>query len=172
LLTAWNEQVIGPATAASEAIARARFQAYGASTYPDATFTLRLSYGKIAGWNERGHEVPPFTYLGGTFDRATGQPPFDLDPRWIAARAKLDPKIVFDISTTNDIIGGNSGSPLINARGEVIGAIFDGNIHSLGGDYGYDPALNRSVAVSAAAVSEALRKVYGANALADELQTG
>jgi hypothetical protein len=172
LATAWNERVIGPATAASEAIARARFQAYGASTYPDATFTLRLSYGKIAGWNERGHDVPPFTYLGGTYDRATGQPPFDLDPRWTAARGKLDPKIVFDISTTNDIIGGNSGSPLINARGEVIGAVFDGNIHSLGGDYGYDPALNRSVAVSAAAVSEALRKVYGATALADELQAG
>jgi hypothetical protein len=170
LLTAWNEQVQGPSTAASEAIARARFQAYGASTYPDATFTLRLSYGKIAGWNEHGREVPPFTYLGGTYERATGQPPFDLDPRWIAARGKLNPSTVFDISTTNDIIGGNSGSPLINARGEVIGAIFDGNIHSLGGDYGYDPALNRSVAVSAAAVSEALRKVYGADALAAELE--
>jgi hypothetical protein len=170
LLTAWNERVDGPSTAASEAIARARFQAYGASTYPDATFTLRLSYGKIAGWNERGHEVPPFTYFSGLYERATGQPPFDLDPRWEAARTKLNPGTVFDISTTNDIIGGNSGSPLINARGEVIGAIFDGNIHSLGGDYGYDPALNRSVAVSTAAVSEALRKVYGADALANELE--
>jgi hypothetical protein len=169
LLTAWNERVEGPSTAASEAIARARFQAYGASTYPDATFTLRLSYGRIAGWNERGHEVPPFTYFGGLYDRATGQSPFDLDPRWVAARGKLNPNTVFDISTTNDIIGGNSGSPLINARGEVIGAIFDGNIHSLGGDYGYDPALNRAVAVSTAAVSEALRKVYGADALAAEL---
>jgi S1-C subfamily serine protease len=76
---------------------------------------------------------------------------------------------VFDISTTNDIIGGNSGSPLINAKGEVIGAIFDGNIHSLGGDYGYDGTINRSVAVSTAAVTEALRKVYGAQSLAAEL---
>jgi S1-C subfamily serine protease len=79
---------------------------------------------------------------------------------------------VFDISTSNDIIGGNSGSPLINAKGEVIGAVFDGNIHSLGGDYGYDPKLNRAVSVSAAAVNEALRKVYGATALADELEKG
>lgn len=169
LLTAWNERVDGPSTAASEAIARARFRAYGTSTYPDATFTLRLSYGKIAGWNERGREVPPFTTFSGLYERATGQPPFDLDPRWVAARGKLNPSTIFDISTTNDIIGGNSGSPLVNARGEVIGAIFDGNIHSLGGDYGYDPALNRAVAVSTAAVSEALRKVYGADALAAEL---
>lgn len=169
LSTAWNERVQGPSTAASEAIARARFRAYGTSTYPDATFTLRLSYGKIAGWDEHGREVPPFTNFSGLYERATGQPPFDLDPRWVAARSRLNPNTIFDISTTNDIIGGNSGSPLINARGEVIGAIFDGNIHSLGGDYGYDPALNRSVAVSSAAVSEALRKVYGADALAAEL---
>ncbi|MDB5691693.1 MAG: peptidase [Alphaproteobacteria bacterium] len=172
LLTAWNEKVDGPVTAASEAIAKARFAAYGASTYPDATFTLRLSYGRIAGWNERGAAVPPFTYVGGLYDRATGQDPFELDSRWVSARGKLNPNIVFDISTTNDIIGGNSGSPLINARGEVIGAVFDGNIHSLGGDYGYDPVLNRAVSVSAAAVSEALRKVYGANALVDELEAG
>jgi hypothetical protein len=170
LLTAWNERVDGPITGASEALARARFAAYGTSVYPDATFTLRLSYGQIAGWNEKGRQVPPFTYFGGVYDRATGQDPFKLDPRWLAAKGKLNPNTVFDISTTNDIIGGNSGSPLINARAEVIGAIFDGNIHSLAGDYGYDPTNNRSVAVSTAAVSEALRKVYGANNLADELE--
>ncbi|MEA3003432.1 MAG: hypothetical protein QOH81_2220 [Sphingomonadales bacterium] len=172
ILTAWNERVDGPVTAASEAIAKARFAAYGASTYPDATFTLRLSYGRIAGWNERGTMVPPFTRIGGLYERATGQEPFELDPRWVSARGKLDPNTIFNISTTNDIIGGNSGSPLINARGEVIGAVFDGNIHSLGGDYGYDPALNRAVSVSAAAVSEALRKVYGAHSLVDELEGG
>jgi hypothetical protein len=170
LLTAWNERVEGPTTGASEALARARFAAFGTSVYPDATFTLRLSYGQIAGWNEKGHEVPPFTYFGGLYERATGQDPFKLDPRWVAAKGSLNPNTVFDISTNNDIIGGNSGSPLINARGEVIGAIFDGNIHSLAGDYGFDPTNNRSVAVSTAAVSEALRKVYGANNLADELQ--
>jgi hypothetical protein len=169
LRTEWDNRVEGPISAASEKIAKARFAAFGDTIYPDATFTLRLSYGKIAGWTHNGATVPPFTYFKGLYERATGKAPFDLDPRWIAAKDKLDLSTVFDISTTNDIIGGNSGSPLINAKGEVIGAVFDGNIHSLGGDYGYDPALNRSVAVSAAAVSEALRKVYHADALADEL---
>jgi hypothetical protein len=169
LRTEWNNRVTGPIAAASEKIAKARFAAYGDKVYPDATFTLRLSYGKIDGWTYNGTTVPPFTYFKGLSERATGKPPFDLDPRWVAAMSSLNPNTVFDISTTNDIIGGNSGSPLINAKGEVIGAVFDGNIHSLGGDYGYDPVLNRSVAVSAAAVSEALRKVYHADALANEL---
>lgn len=169
LRTEWNNRVTGPIAAASEKIAKARFAAYGDKVYPDATFTLRLSYGKIDGWTYNGTTVPPFTYFKGLSERATGKPPFDLDSRWVAAMSSLNPNTVFDISTTNDIIGGNSGSPLINAKGEVIGAIFDGNIHSLGGDYGYDPALNRAVAVSTAAVSEALRKVYHADALANEL---
>jgi hypothetical protein len=169
LRSQWDNRVTGPISAASEKIAKARFAAYGDKVYPDATFTLRLSYGKIEGWTYNGTTVPPFTYFKGLYERATGQPPFDLDPRWIAAKGKLNPDTVFDVSSSNDIIGGNSGSPLINAKGEVIGAIFDGNIHSLGGNYGYDPALNRAVSVSTAAVSEALRKVYGADALADEL---
>jgi hypothetical protein len=172
LRTAWNDKVTGPTTEAAEKIAKARFAVYGDSIYPDATFTLRLSYGKIEGWTYNGDTVPPFTYFKGLYERATGNPPFDLDQRWIEAKNKLNPGTVFDISTSNDIIGGNSGSPLINAKGEVIGAIFDGNIHSLGGDYGYDPKLNRAVSVSAAAVNEALRKVYGATALADELEKG
>jgi len=165
----YDEQVTGPTTQAAEKIARARFVAYGESLYPDATFTLRLSYGKIAGWTYRGVTVPPFTTIAGLYERATGEAPFDLDPRWVTAKAKLNLDTVFDIATTNDIIGGNSGSPLINAKGEVIGAVFDGNIHSLGGDYGYDGAINRGVAVSTAAIGEALRKVYGAQALAAEL---
>ena len=143
--------------------------ALGDSIYPDATFTLRLSYGKIAGWTYRGRTVEPFTHFSGLYERATGEDPFRLDPRWAAAQGKLNPDTVFDIASTNDIIGGNSGSPLINGRGEVIGAIFDGNIHSLGGDYGYDGSINRAVAVSTAAVTEALQKVYGATALAAEL---
>jgi hypothetical protein len=168
----WDNRIGGPVGAASEKIAKARFAAYGTSVYPDATFTLRLSYGAIEGWTDNGTTVPPFTYFKGLYERATGKPPFDLDPKWIAAKSSLNPDTVFDISNSTDIIGGNSGSPLINANGEVIGAIFDGNIHSLGGDYGYDPKLNRGVAVSAAAVSEALRKVYHADALADELRAG
>ncbi|GGO89694.1 S46 family peptidase [Stakelama pacifica] len=169
LRSAWEEQVSGPLTTASEKIAKARFLALGDSIYPDATFTLRLSYGKIAGWTYRGTEVPPFTHFAGLYERATGHEPYKLDPRWIAAKDKLDLSTIFDISTTNDIIGGNSGSPLINAKGEAIGTVFDGNIHSLGGNYGYDAKLNRTVAVSAAAINEALRKVYGADAIADEL---
>jgi hypothetical protein len=169
LRAAYDEQVTGPVTAAAAKIAKARFAAYGDSLYPDATFTLRLSYGQIAGWTYRGTTVTPFTTFAGLYERATGQDPFKLDARWVAAKDALNPATVFDISTTNDIIGGNSGSPLIDAKGDVIGAVFDGNIHSLGGDYGYDGTINRSVAVSTAAITEALIKVYGAGALAAEL---
>ncbi len=165
----WDERVTGPLVAPTEKLARLRFAAYGDSIYPDATFTLRLSYGKIAGWNERGRPVPSFTYFGGLYERATGNDPFELDSRWVAAKGRLNPGTVFDISTTNDIIGGNSGSPLINARAEVIGAVFDGNIHSLGGDYAYDGTLNRGVTVSTAAITEALDKVYGEKTLVREL---
>ena len=165
----YDQEVSGPAIRAAEAIAKARFAVYDAATYPDATFTLRLSYGAIEGWTYRGKTVAPFTTFAGLYPRATGQAPYDLDPRWVAAKDRLNPDTVFNFSTTNDIIGGNSGSPVIDAKGEVIGVAFDGNIHSLGGDYGYDPALNRSVAVSAAAITEALRVVYGAHGLLKEL---
>ena len=113
----WENRVTGPIVVPTEQIAKARFAAYGDSIYPDATFTLRLSYGKIAGWMEKGRPVPSFTYMSGLYERATGKDPFALDPRWVAAKDKLNPNTVFDISTTNDIIGGNSGSPLINAHG-------------------------------------------------------
>jgi hypothetical protein len=159
LRTAYEDQVTGPTTRATEAIAKARFAVLGDSVYPDGTFTLRLSYGAVA----------PFTTFAGLYDRATGSKPFDLDPRWIAAKGKLNPTTIFDLSTTNDIIGGNSGSPLLDAKGDVIGTLFDGNILSIGGDYGYDGRVNRAVALSAVAIDEALRKVYGADALAHEL---
>src|SRR5712671_969313 len=166
---AFEERVEGPMDRASERVAKARFAAYGTTVYPDATFSLRLSYGKIAGWEEPGRTIPPFTDFGGLYARATGQAPFQLAPRWVDAKGKVDAKTVFNISSDNDIIGGNSGSPLINAKGEVIGAIFDGNIHSLGGEYFFDPKLNRTVSVSTAAMTEALTKVYGRNALVAEL---
>ncbi len=169
LRKAYEDKVTGPIDRASERIAHARFQVYGTSVYPDATFSLRLSYGKIAGWNEPGKTIPPFTVFSGLFVRATGQPPFDLTARWAGAESKLNPNTVFDISSDNDIVGGNSGSPLLNAKGEVIGAVFDGNIHSLGGNYFFDPAMNRTVSVSTAAVTEALAKLYGRPDLIAEL---
>ncbi|MDQ0463649.1 hypothetical protein QO010_001420 [Caulobacter ginsengisoli] len=167
--TIWESSVSGPTDRAAGKIAQARFAVYGESVYPDATFSLRLSYGKVAGWSYRGADVPAFTRIGGLWDRATGQEPFALPQRWIDAKDKLNPDTVFDFVSTNDIIGGNSGSPVINAKGEVIGAAFDGNIHSLGGAYGYDGRVNRTVVVSTAAITEALTKVYGRTALVQEL---
>jgi hypothetical protein len=164
----YEDKVDGPTERAAEAIAKARFAVYG-SAYPDGTFTLRLSYGAVEGWTWAGKTVKPFTHFAGLYDRATGQPPFDLDPRWAAARSRLNPDTIFDLATDNDIIGGNSGSPLLNANADVIGTAFDGNVMSLGGDYGFDPRTNRTVALSAAAITEALQKVYGADALVAEL---
>jgi hypothetical protein len=167
--SAYEDRYVVATTRAAEAIAKARFAVLGDSVYPDGTFTLRLSYGTVAGWTYRGKTTAPFTAFAGLYERATGAPPFDLDPRWIAARGKLDPATIFDLSTTNDIIGGNSGSPMLDTHGDVIGAFFDGNILSIGGDYGFDPAVNRAVVVSAAAIDAALVKVYGAETLAREL---
>jgi hypothetical protein len=165
-----EQQVEGPVTRAEERIARARFAIYGDTVYPDATFTLRLSYGRVDGWTSEGETVAPFTNFAGLFDRATGAEPYRLPQRWLDAKAKLDLSTPLDVSTTNDIIGGNSGSPLIDMQGRVVGAIFDGNIHSLGGDFGYDGRTNRAIAVLTPAISAALRHVYGLPALADELE--
>ena len=166
---AWELQVSTPSDTGAERVAEARFAVFGHTAYPDASFSLRLSYGAVAGWTERGHAISPFTRLAGLYDRATGADPYALAPRWLAAKDRLNLDTVLDLTTTNDIIGGNSGSPLIDAKGEVIGVVFDGNIHSLGGDYGYDGAHNRTITVSAAAISEALDKVYGRQALLAEL---
>lgn len=165
-----NQVYSGPLAQAGARLADARFAAYGDALYPDATFTLRISYGTVKGWTERGKEVPIATTLGGTFDRATGSAPFDLPRAFAANRAKIDGSTVYDFVTTNDIIGGNSGSPVIDRAGTVIGAAFDGNIHSLGGNYGYDGALNRTVVVSTDAVQEALETIYPAPALVAELR--
>ncbi|WP_282009447.1 S46 family peptidase [Brevundimonas aveniformis] len=165
----WNNRITAPTNRAAERIAAARFAVYGNEAYPDATFSLRLSYGRVAGWTYRGQEIEPFTYINGLYDRATGSSPFDLAPQWAAAQGRVNGDVVFDYTTTNDIIGGNSGSPVVNAAGEVVGAAFDGNIHSLGGNYGYDGALNRTVVVSSSAITEALRNVYGREALLHEL---
>ncbi|CAA9516500.1 MAG: hypothetical protein AVDCRST_MAG62-841 [uncultured Sphingomonas sp.] len=165
----FNERYDAPVTAAQARLATARFAAYGDTVYPDATFTLRISYGQVKGWTERGQQVPTRTTLGGAFERATGADPFKLPGAFVANEARINKKTTYDFVTTNDIIGGNSGSPVIDKAGSVIGAAFDGNIHSLGGNYGYDPNLNRTVVVSTAAVDEALRTIYPAPALVAEL---
>ncbi len=164
-----NQQVNGQISRAAERIAKARFAVYGNSVYPDATFTLRLSYGVVKGWTYAGVTVPPTTNIGGYFARGTGEFPFVVAPSWAAARTTLNMSVPFNISTTNDIIGGNSGSPLIDRKGRIVGAAFDGNIHSLGGNYAYDERLNRTVSVTTAAMTEALTKVYKADRLVNEL---
>jgi hypothetical protein len=166
----YDRLVDAPTTAAQAKLADARFAAYGNALYPDATFTLRISYGRVEGWNERGMAVPTRTLIGGTYERATGAEPFDLPAAFVRNRAKIAMATTYDFVTTNDIIGGNSGSPVIDRNGTVIGAAFDGNIHSIGGNYGYDPVLNRTVAVSSAAVEEALEHIYPAPALLAELK--
>ena len=171
-LDRYRANVEAPITAAQSRLARARFAAFGNTLYPDATFTLRISYGSVQGWTERGSEVPPFTRIGGLYERATGATPFDLAPKWAAAERRLDKRTILDFTTNNDIIGGNSGSPVIARDGSVIGAAFDGNIHSIGGSYGFDPRMNRTIVVSAAAVQEALAKLYGGDALLRELGGG
>ncbi|WP_292062671.1 S46 family peptidase [Brevundimonas sp. UBA7664] len=165
----WAAEVNAPTARAAEKVAQARFAAYGTNQYPDATFSLRLSYGRVEGWTYRGVTVPAFTYMGGLYERATGAEPFNAAQAFIDNQARVNMETVYDFSSTNDIIGGNSGSPVINAAGEVIGAAFDGNIHSLGGSYGYDGALNRTVSVSTAAITEALRNIYPSPHLLEEL---
>ena len=153
----------------TELIAQARFAQLGTGLYPDATFTLRLSYGEVKGWLEQGRAVAPFTNVGGAFRRHTGAAPFALPPSWLAAKDKLDLAQPMNFVTDNDIVGGNSGSPVINRNAEIVGLTFDGNIESIGGSYGFDERNNRMVAVHSGFMLEALRKVYGADALVDEL---
>jgi hypothetical protein len=166
----YNEQYDAPVTAAQAKLSQARFAAYGNSVYPDATFTLRISYGKVQSWVERGKPVPTRTTMAGAFDRATGAQPFKLANAFVAHEKQIDKSTVYDFVTTNDIIGGNSGSPVLDRSGTVIGAAFDGNIYSIAGNYGYDPVLNRTVVVSMAAVQEALKRIYPAPALLAELE--
>jgi hypothetical protein len=165
----YEDEIQAPVTAGQERIARARFAAFGTETYPDATFTLRLSYGAVKGWTEKGENIVPFTKLERLYERATGQPPFQLPQTWLDAKSKLDLNTPFNYVSTNDIVGGNSGSPLIDAEGRLVGLAFDGNIHSLSGNYWYDAEKNRAVAVHPAIIVMALRDVYGAKELVSEI---
>lgn len=169
LREAYEEQVEAPLTRGQEMIADARFRVYGTETYPDATFTLRVTYGSVVGWEEKGEYVPPFTRTRRLFERATGEPPFRVPETWESARPALDPRTNFNFVSTTDTTGGNSGSPVIAADGTLIGLAFDGNIHSIAGEYWFDPSLNRSIGVNTAIMLEALDKVYDADHLLQEL---
>ena len=170
--TTFEQQVEEPLRQAYARIADARFKAYGTSTYPDATFTLRLAFGTVRGYEEAGQTVPPWTTIGGAYEHARAHgsvPPFRLPQRWIDSRGKLNLDTPFNFVCTADIIGGNSGSPVVNKAGEVVGIIFDGNVYSLVSDFAYTDEKARAVSVHSAAIVEALRKVYGAEGLANEL---
>jgi len=164
-----EEQVEGPVQRGQEEIAKARFAEYGTSIYPDATFTLRLSYGGMMGWNEKGQDVRPWTELSRAFERATGEPPFKIPERWMSAKDRLDMTTRANFTTNNDIVGGNSGSPMLNASGDIVGLAFDGNIHSISGSYWFDERVNRSIGVHPAYIRTALEKVYGAKVLLEEI---
>lgn len=154
-------------------IAAAKFAAQGTSTYPDATFTLRLAYGIVKGYEEDGKQIPPFTTYAGMYARAKehdNKPPFDLPPRWLERKDKLNLDTPLNFICTADIIGGNSGSPVVNKNAELVGIIFDGNIQSLVLDYIFTEQQARAVSVDSRGIIEALRKIYEATALADELQ--
>ena len=165
----YENNVEAPLSKFSGQIANARFKIYGASSYPDATFSLRISFGSVQGYRLGDRDVAPFTTVDGVFARATGSAPFRLPDSWIAAQSTLNDSQPFNFATTNDIIGGNSGSPVVNRAGEVVGLIFDSNIQALGGDFGYDPAVNRAVAVNVGLLREGLAKVYRADRLLEEL---
>ncbi|MBS0656657.1 MAG: S46 family peptidase [Verrucomicrobia bacterium] len=154
-------------------LAKARFALDGANTYPDATSTLRLSYGVMKGYEQDGTPIPSFTVAQGLFDRATEQnnrEPFELPASWARAKAKLNLKTPYNFVSTHDIIGGSSGSPVVNRSGEFTGIVFDGNIQSLISDFAYDDRQSRTVSVHSSIILEALDKVYGAPELVKELK--
>jgi hypothetical protein len=171
----YEEEVVAVERANYAKIAHALFEEQGTKLYPDATFTLRLSYGAVKGYRENGKWVPPFTTLGGLYARSNQFHhafPYNLPPRWTSKRAAVNPRTPFNFVSTNDIVGGNSGSPAINKNRELVGLIFDGNIQSLVGNFEYDESVNRSISVDARGMIEILRKIFGANAIANELLRG
>ena len=170
----FEDQIEGVQTAQYGLIARALFEAKGDSIYPDATFTLRLAFGTIKGYTTDGKTFPPFTTIGGAFEHARAHgnaDPYQLPPSWFAARdsGRLKLETPLNFVSTADIIGGNSGSPVVNRENEVVGLIFDGNIQSLVLDFGYDDKVARAVSVDSRAIVEALRDVYKADGLVKEL---
>ncbi len=153
-------------------IAKARFAIEGTSSYPDATFTLRLSYGTVRGYEQDGKQIPAFTDFDGLYQRSAehdNKAPFDLPRRWIGKKSNLSLATHFNFVSDADIIGGNSGSPVVNKENEFVGIVFDGNIQSLVLDCIYTDKQARAVSVDSAAIIEPLRNVYDAQPLVDEL---
>jgi len=165
----WEARVEAPTSQAAERLAAARFAAYGDSVYPDATGTLRLTYGRIEGSDVPGQRFGAFTTFGGLWDRATGAPPFNVAPKLLAAKDRIDPDTVMNMAVSSDTIGGSSGSPVVTEAGEIVGANFDSTVLTQRNAYGYDRDVNRSVIVTTAAVTAALRDVYGMERLVEEL---
>jgi peptidase S46-like protein len=168
----FDDEVDAVVRRAGATIARARFAQSGFTQPPDATFTLRLSYGAVKGYEENGKKIPYFTTIGGAFQHAEAhgsKPPYDLAGSWLKMKSKLNLDTPLNYVSTADIIGGNSGSPTVNKAGELVGIIFDGNIQSLALDFYYDERQARAVHVDSRGIIEALRKIYGADALANEL---
>ncbi len=156
-------------------IGKALFAKDGFNVPPDATFTLRLSYGAVAGYKLNGKNIPWFTTMGGAYEHATqhgGKPPYELPESWLKYKGAINLKTPFDTVSTPDIIGGNSGSPVINKAGEVVGIIFDGNIESLPWNFEYTDKVARSVEVDSRAITESLRNIYHADTLVNELTGG
>lgn len=172
LRTTLEQQVEEPQRQAYAKVAAARFATLGSSTYPDATFTLRLAFGPVKGFEDEGRKIDAWTTIGGTFKHAEAhgsKEPFELPESWLKNKSKLSANTPFNFVSTADIIGGNSGSPVVNKAGEVVGLIFDGNIQSLVLDYAYSDTQARAVSVHSSAIREALQKIYNAESLAAEL---
>lgn len=170
----YEDEVLSVERASYAKIAQALFETEGTKLYPDATFTLRLSYGAVKGYMENGKAVAPFTTLGGLYSRAAKLKkfPWVLPPRWVEEKSKVNLATPFNFVSTNDIIGGNSGSPTINKNRELVGLIFDGNIQSLVGNFDYDESVNRAISVDSRGMLEVLRNVFGADAVVEELTKG
>jgi peptidase S46-like protein len=165
----YENEVKAPIEANTAKIAHARFALYGTSIYPDATFTERLSYGVVEGWTKDGQEIGPFTDVAGLYQHARDYEPLNLEAPWRAARGRLEPSVPMNFVSSNDIVGGNSGSPVIDRNARLVGLIFDGNLPSLGGAFWYDESVNRAVSVDSAVLLAALKDVYHAQALVAEL---
>ena len=165
----YEDEVEAKVNVGQDVIASVYFKNTNRRVYPDATFTLRITFGKVAGYPEKGRWIAPFTDIKGLFEKATGKPPYALPERWLMAKEKLNGDALLNFASTCDIVGGNSGSPVFDKDAKVVGVVFDGNFQSLGGDFWFDEEVNRAVAVSIEAIVEALKGVYGADRLVREL---